>query len=141
MRARTRRRVHELGLTDCVELPFLEREVLRAVYDRCGLLLLTSDREGYGLPVLEAFAAGKPVVATDIPAFRESSGGLATFASPHSLSDWIQAVERELGTPDAGGARAAARRARAAASTWDSHVRGLLPIYAGLLESKGAPGR
>jgi glycosyltransferase involved in cell wall biosynthesis len=134
LRRDTRRRALELGLADSVELPFLDREVLRAVYDRTALLLLTSDREGYGLPVLEAFAAGKPVVASDIPAFRESSGGLATLVPPDSRRDWVDAVERTLSAPDPDGRLAAARRAHAASRTWDDHIRGLLPIYAELLD-------
>ena len=77
LRPETRQRMEALGLTDVIEMPFVERDVLRAIYARCDLLLLTSDREGYGLPVLEAFAAGKPVVASDIPALRESSGAWA----------------------------------------------------------------
>ena len=135
LRPDTRQRAQELNFADYIELPFLERDVLRAVYERVDLLLLTSDREGYGLPVLEAFAAGKPVVASDIPALRESSAGLATFVPPDSLRDWVDAVERALSTPDPDGRLAAARRALAASRTWDDHVRGLLPVYAGLLES------
>jgi glycosyltransferase involved in cell wall biosynthesis len=133
MRPETRKRAMELAFTDFVELPFVERDVLRAIYDRSDLLLLTSDREGYGLPVLEAFAAGKPVVASDIPALRESSGGLAVCVPPDSLHDWVDAIERTLSTPDVTGALAAARRAHAARRTWDDHVRGLLPIYAEVL--------
>ena len=136
LRHATRQRMLELSLGDVVELPFVERDVLRALYERCDLLLLTSDREGYGLPVLEAFAAGKPVVASDIPALRESSGGLARVVSPDSLHDWIAAIEDVVRTGDPTGDLAAARRAHAAARTWDDHVRGLLPVYDELLKGK-----
>ncbi len=133
LREETRQRMVDLALTDFVQLPFLDRDVLRAIYERCDLLLLTSDREGYGLPVLEAFAAGKPVVASDIPALRESSGGLATLVPAESLQEWVAAIEHVLSSGDPTGARAAALRAHAAARTWDDHVRGLLPVYAEVL--------
>jgi glycosyltransferase involved in cell wall biosynthesis len=138
MRPETRRRARELAFGDFIELPFLDRELLRAVYERSDVLLLTSDREGYGLPVLEAFAAGKPVVASDIPALRESSGGLAICVPPDALRDWVDAVEHALSTRDENGALAAARRRRAASLTWDSHVRRLLDVYAELLEDTHA---
>jgi glycosyltransferase involved in cell wall biosynthesis len=140
-RIETRRRAQELAVTDVVELPFLDRDVLRAVYERCDVLMQPSEREGYGLPVVEAFAAGKPVVASDIPALRESSGGLATLVPGDTLQAWVEATERVLSTDDAGGALAAARRAHAASLTWDDHVRGLLPIYAELLERTRVPKR
>jgi len=133
LRQETRERMAELALADIVELPFIDRDVLRAIYERCGLLLLTSDREGYGLPVLEAFAAGKPVVASDIPALRESSGGLATLVPADSLHEWVEAIEEVIRSGDPAGALAAGRRAHAAARTWDDHVRGLLPVYEELL--------
>jgi glycosyltransferase involved in cell wall biosynthesis len=136
LRPETRQRMAALAFTDIVELPFIERDVLRAIYARCNLLLLTSDREGYGLPVLEAFAAGKPVVASDLPALRESSGGLATLVPADSLDEWVDAIERVLGSEDPGGALAAERRVHAAARTWDDHVRGLLPVYEELLNSE-----
>jgi glycosyltransferase involved in cell wall biosynthesis len=134
LRPESRQIAQDLAMTDIVELPFLERDVLRAIYERCDLVLMTSDREGYGLPVVEAFAAGKPVVASDIPALRESSGGLATCVRPDALPEWVDAIERVLRSGDPDGARAAARQARAASLTWDDHVRGLLPIYAELLD-------
>jgi glycosyltransferase involved in cell wall biosynthesis len=133
LRPATRQLMIELALGDVVELPFVERDVLRALYERCDLLLLTSDREGYGLPVLEAFAAGKPVVGSDIPALRESSGGLARVVPPESLHEWVAAIEDVLRAGDPTGALAAERRAHAATRTWDDHVRGLLPVYRELL--------
>ena len=53
-----------------VVLPRLDRETLAAVYRRSTLLLMTSEREGFGLPVLEALACGTPVVCSDIPPHR-----------------------------------------------------------------------
>jgi glycosyltransferase involved in cell wall biosynthesis len=133
-RPETRQRIRERDVNDIVELPYLDRDVLRAVYERCDLLLLPSDREGYGLPIVEAFAAGKPVIASDIPALRESAGGLATCITPDAGMDWVEAVERALAAGDPTGTLAAARRARAASQTWDEHARGLLPVYAELLD-------
>ena len=57
-----------------VELPSIDREVLAAVYRRATLLLSTSEREGFGLPVAEALAAGTPVVATDCRSSVRSAG-------------------------------------------------------------------
>lgn len=134
-RRATRAVAIELGLADIVELPFLDRETLGAVYERCDVVLLTSDREGYGLPIIEAFAAGKPVVASDIPAIRETSAGLASCVPPDSIADWVAAVERTLADPDPSGGRAQARRQRAASQTWDTHVRALIPVYAEVWQS------
>ena len=81
MRPETRQRAMELAFVDFVELPFVERDVLRAIYDRCDLLLLPSDREGYGLPVLEAFGrdAGR---GQRSPALRESSAAVGHVCPP-----------------------------------------------------------
>ena len=138
-RTATRAAAIELGLADIVELPFLDRDTLGAVYERSDLVLLTSDREGYGLPIIEAFAAGKPVVASDIPAIRETGAGLATYVAPDAITDWVVAVERTLADADPSGARAQARRQHAATRTWDTHVRALLPVYAEL--GPGATGQ
>jgi glycosyltransferase involved in cell wall biosynthesis len=117
-----------------VELPFLDRDVLRAVYSRCAVLLMPSDREGLGLPVIEAFAAGRPAVISDIPALREVSGGLARWVAPDDIRAWVAAVQQALQPQDVAIGEYA-RRAHAASLTWDSHARGLLPIYDQMLDA------
>ncbi len=63
-----------------ISLPFLTERMLAAVYRKSTLLLLPSEREGFGLPLLEAMACGLPVVAGDIPALREVGGNAARFS-------------------------------------------------------------
>jgi glycosyltransferase involved in cell wall biosynthesis len=78
---------------------------LRDWYRRARVLVSTSAGEGFGLPVLEAMAAGCPVVATDIPVYREVVGAAGTFVpvgEPEALRDGIGRVV---------GDSAAARRA------------------------------
>jgi glycosyltransferase involved in cell wall biosynthesis len=50
-------------------------------------LLLPSFLEGFGLPVLEALKAGTPVVASDIPVFRELFDDAIAYVDPHSPED------------------------------------------------------
>jgi glycosyltransferase involved in cell wall biosynthesis len=116
-----------------LELPFLDRDVLRAIYERCTVVLMPSDREGFGLPVIEAFAAGRPAVISDIPALREVSGGLARWVEPDDIRGWVAAIQQTLKPQDVAVGEYA-RRAHAASLTWDAHARGLLPIYDEVLD-------
>jgi glycosyltransferase involved in cell wall biosynthesis len=75
-----------------VQLPFLERPELAAVYRRAALVLLPSDREGFGLPLVEAMACGTPVVASAIPALTEVGGSTVTYCPPEDLTCWIETV-------------------------------------------------
>jgi glycosyltransferase involved in cell wall biosynthesis len=71
-----------LGVENSVlVLPFLTARQLAAVYRKCTLLLLPSEREGFGLPLLEAMACGLPAIASDIPALREVGGNAAFYST------------------------------------------------------------
>jgi glycosyltransferase involved in cell wall biosynthesis len=101
----------QLGVADAiVPLPFLERAELAAVYRRAALVLLPSEREGFGLPVVESMACGTPVVASAIPSLTEVGGPAVTLCPPADLSAWIGAVARLLGERDEAPAAWAARR-------------------------------
>jgi glycosyltransferase involved in cell wall biosynthesis len=93
-------------------------------------VLVPSRKEGFGLPVLEAMAAGVPVLASDLPALREVGGDAATYLPPGDPSAWAAAISAaaERG-PAERAARAAAGRARAATFTWERTARGLLDAY------------
>ena len=83
----------ELGVSDAVsELPFLNRRLLAAVYRRAALVVLPSDREGFGLPLVEAMACGAPVVASAIPALLEIGGGAATYCQPGDVDLWVTQI-------------------------------------------------
>ena len=49
-------------------------ETLAAHYAACTALITSSHAEGFGVPIVEAASHGKPVIASDIPVFREVAG-------------------------------------------------------------------
>ena len=69
-------------------------ELLRST---TALVTLSRD-EGYGLPMIEAMAAGTPVIASDFPIFAEVSGGAALLVDPDSPEEFAAAV-RALSDP------------------------------------------
>lgn len=67
---------------------------LRVAYMHADLLVMASRGEGFGLPIVEALAHGVPVVARDLPVFRELLGPRAEyFRSDGALAD---AIRRQL---------------------------------------------
>ena len=106
---RVRRLAAEMG-ERVVVLGQLDFAVLRALVASAQLLVMPSLYEGAGLPPLEAMASGTAVVASDIPAVRETCGSGAVFFDPHDADGLAQLI-RTYCTDD--GARAElARRGR-----------------------------
>ena len=123
-----------LGVADAiVEVPFLDRRELAAVYRRAALVLQTSDREGFGLPVAEALACGTAVIASDLPALREAGGIAATYCRVADIDAWTAAAEIVLEERAEMGLAWTTRRlealAHSARFSLDAHVRGILAVY------------
>ena len=124
----------ELGVDrHIVVLPFVDRVTLAAIYRRSTLLVLTSEREGFGLPVLEALACGTAVVASDIAAVREVGGTAAEYAPLDDVDVWVRVIQRLVAerdhNPGQWRARHDAAVARAAEFSWSRYASHLVALY------------
>ena len=70
--------------------------LVAALYQRSGALLMASEGEGFGLPLVEAAHAGLPVIARDLPIFREVCGEHALYFSG-GANPLAATIERWLG--------------------------------------------
>lgn len=127
--------VRELGLGEAIiVLPALDRSTLAAVYRRSALLLMPSEREGFGLPVLEALACGTPVVASDVPALREVGGYAASYCPVEDIDAWHGTVTRLLDERSQMPAQWTLRREsgirRASAFSWSRYATDVAALYA-----------
>jgi len=83
-------------------------------------ILFPSLAEGFGLPLVEALQAGTPVIASDIPVFREIAQGEATLLDPTDRQGWISAILDHAREP-ASLAERWMRKTRFAAPQWSDH--------------------
>jgi len=122
----------DLGVEFAV-LPFVDRATLAAVYRRSALLVMPSEREGFGLPLLESLACGTPVVASDIPALREVGGEAVTYCAVGEVESWAAAIgallEERMHRPDDWAARQDRGIRRADAFSWSKYAREIAALY------------
>ena len=132
----------DLGV-EVVVLPFVDRSTLAAVYRRCALLVMPSEREGFGLPLLESLACGTPVIASDIPALREVGDDAVTYCGVADIEAWTKAIselleEREQ-RPEEWVARQDRGMRRAEAFSWSKYAREIAALYAQVANGTTAP--
>jgi glycosyltransferase involved in cell wall biosynthesis len=113
---------------DLVLLSDLSEEQLRCAYHGAAAFVFPSLWEGFGLPVLEAAAAGVPQVLADIPVFREVAGDAALFFDPCDPDSLAAALQEVL---DAARAGELARKSAALADrySWDAAAARHAAVY------------
>jgi glycosyltransferase involved in cell wall biosynthesis len=104
---------------------------LRALYEAALCLVFPSRYEGFGLPPVEAMAAGCPVVAARAGAVPEVCGDAALWFDPEAPSSLPAALARLIDEPGLAEALREAGRARAARFTWRAAAERLLDAVSG----------
>lgn len=113
----------KLGITD--RLLFTGRvseEELAALYRGAVFLVFPSLYEGFGLPIVEAFASGTPVITSNVTSMPEIAGDAALLVDPHDIADIAAAMERLYDSPSLRAELAARGLERAKQFTWDAVV-------------------
>ncbi len=88
--------IQGLGLADrCTRVSPNDRQ-LAFLYENAALLVYPSLYEGFGLPILEAFAADCPVALSDASCFPEIAGDAALYFDPSDVTSTTRALEKLL---------------------------------------------
>jgi glycosyltransferase involved in cell wall biosynthesis len=121
LRTRLTGRVHMLGHVEDQEMP--------ALYSAARALVFPSLYEGFGLPALEAMAAGTPVIASNTTGLAEVVGDAGLTVDPRSADAFGDALGRVLGDDALRDRLVAAGRARAADFTWVRTASATAAVY------------
>ena len=121
-----RPRLHTIGYVDEADLP--------ALYALAEALVFPSFDEGFGLPVLEAMAAGCPVVCSD-GAAREFAGDAVRYCNPADPGTLADALRPLLNHPALRQEMIARGRCQAADYTWARAAAATEAVYAACLRS------
>jgi glycosyltransferase involved in cell wall biosynthesis len=120
----------------CARLGYVSDAALAELYRRCAVFCYPSLGEGFGLPVLEAMAAGAAVVTSNISSLPEVGGDAVEYVDPTDVASIATGLRNVLGDESRRSALAARSRSRATEFSWHRFA----DIVLGALE-KAAAGR
>ena len=107
------------------EVPY---EEIISFYRDAVLFVFPSYLETFGHPLVEAMAAELPVVASDIPVFREIAGEAAIYVDPFDVQDIARGMERVLTDARLAASLSSSARERTSVFTWQAAAGKLVDL-------------
>jgi glycosyltransferase involved in cell wall biosynthesis len=119
-------RIHIVG-----EVPYSE---IARYYRHAMAFVFPSYLETFGHPLLEAMAAGLPVLASDLGVFREVGGEAVAYFDPHDTSAMSDALEKVLRDPERQRAMVSKGFERVEQYSWTHTANGLMRLFEEVLQ-------
>ncbi|MCG8431238.1 MAG: glycosyltransferase, partial [Candidatus Omnitrophica bacterium] len=106
-----------------IELPACSDADLSTYLYHSRALLFPSFAEGYGMPLMEALTLGVPVIASNLPVFREIAGDVPDYLDPLDSMGWLQKIEAFSTSCSLERAAQCERRAHFDPPSWSGHFQ------------------
>lgn len=126
------RSLKDLGISDKVIQVGVDDATLMALYGGARAFVFPSLYEGFGIPILEAFECGCPVIATDRSSFPEVVGDAGLLFDPQEPDSLRNAISNVLENESLRASLIEKGRKRAELFPWDRTVKETVEIYRGI---------
>ncbi|MCS6804803.1 MAG: glycosyltransferase family 4 protein [Blastocatellia bacterium] len=117
-----------------IQTGFVPADEIPKFYAGATMLVFPSLHEGFGLPVVEAFASGCPVITSNVYSLPEVAGDAALYCNPEDVDDIHRQMSRVLTDSRLRQSLIEKGLARARLFSWEKAAAQLATIYAQLLE-------
>jgi glycosyltransferase involved in cell wall biosynthesis len=124
------RLINELGLSSTVHLPgFIQDMELPWWYNAAEAFIYPSLFEGWGLPVTEAMACGKPVLVSDVSSLPEAVGNVGMRLPPGDVLAWTEGLRKALNDSAWRAEHGERAKIQAAQFTWERTAQQTMESY------------
>ncbi|MDO8457028.1 MAG: glycosyltransferase family 1 protein [Burkholderiaceae bacterium] len=110
-------------------LKYVPRQDLFALLQSAQALVFPSLYEGFGLPVLEGFASGIPVITSNTTSLPEVTGDAALLVNPESIDEISQAMQQMIEQPEVRASLISKGLMQAEKFTWQQTAQRTLEVY------------
>lgn len=129
--------VQQTGMSDAVDfLDFVPDDDLAALLSACEAFVFPSLYEGFGLPPLEAMAAGAPVICSNTSSLPEVVGDAALLIDPRNIGEMANALERVITDHRLRDELRVKGLAQAKKFSWARAARETLAVYQHVMEQR-----
>lgn len=108
---------------------YVDDRQLVTLYRQAACFVLSSFEEGFGIPLLEAFACGCPVVSSNAGSLPEVGGDAAIYFDPHDVRDMGNKIERVLNDKNLRNELMGKGQKRVKLYSWDKLAKQTLEVY------------
>lgn len=122
-------KLSKLGLTNYITRKALSVSELRYAYENAEMFVFPSNYEGFGIPILEAFACKTPVIISNSSSLPEIAGNAALVFEKNNNEDLAMKMNLLLSNPNLKNEMIQKGIAREKEFSWDNHYQNTLAIY------------